>query len=320
MTRIVTLFFLLFSALMVSAQTAADCDAASASPILSLLAEIQADQPYNLGTNETYCADSDVPFFSGPIGMVSITSADPVPFTINVTDKTTGAVTVLMDSGDAFSVVDPTIYFVEIVPTAVGAGEVTLTPSIPGANTETVIITVEEVLPVSWSSPLAYTTVKNDHTFSWGISQQENVAAYELQTSSDSRFETIAITSPKPYYGSELLYEIETHARARNAYYRIRQVDFDGRESYGNVVFVPGQSLSDGINVYPNPAANQLWIQGLSTAGSGRLLSANGQVVRTYAQVQDGGVLDVSGLKNGIYTLQVVGTDKGSSVTRVVLR
>ena len=52
---------------------------------------------------------------------------------------------------------------------------------------------------------------------------------------------------PQPYTGT--------------SYYRLKQTDIDGKESYSPIVSIKNMEESSGISVYPNPASNQLNIR-----------------------------------------------------------
>ena len=45
------------------------------------------------------------------------------------------------------------------------------------------------------------------------------------------------------------------------SYYRLKQTDIDGKESYSPIVSVKNTEEISGISVYPNPASNQLIIR-----------------------------------------------------------
>ena len=45
-------------------------------------------------------------------------------------------------------------------------------------------------------------------------------------------------------------------------YYRLKQTDFDGQFEYFNIVVVDILDVTDGFKVYPNPAYQDLLIQG----------------------------------------------------------
>jgi len=69
-----------------------------------------------------------------------------------------------------------------------------------------------------------------------------------------------------------------------HAYYRLKQVDFDGQFDYSNVVYVRQQEIPN-LKVYPNPvqSGSSIWIEGvLSPTSSIIVFNNSGQVVFQY--------------------------------------
>ena len=94
----------------------------------------------------------------------------------------------------------------------------------------------------------------------------------------------------------------------RQLYYRLRQVDLDGSESFSPVVLVTvGKTTGLAqLDVYPNPAATatdvRLDYRNLP-AGGGRLLvySETGQVVYLTVLGESGGQAAMTALPEGLY-------------------
>lgn len=324
MKPILTPIIVLFSFMMASAQTSENCNADNQLLITDALRSLQ-DTPVYVNSNPLdLCINSLIFFNVDDIGVLSFSSSGTYPFMIEVTDMVTHEVATLRNAGDETIINKNQLYFFKLTPLAVGTGEVTLTPNALLADAldmppEVMDVEILSALPVGWSGALEYATVKNTHTFSWGISAQEDVANYYLETSmTGGEFEVVNTISPKPFEGGELFYETESVARMQDAYYRIRQVDFDGRSNVSNVVLVPGQSVG-GISLYPNPAQGLVRVAGLNSDSQVQLLSASGQVVRVFAHVSEHEALDVSGIKPGIYTLRALGGGQEAESVRLVV-
>lgn len=88
--------------------------------------------------------------------------------------------------------------------------------------------------------------------------------------------------------------------------YRLRQVDFDGRETYSIVVSL-NFSVTTEVQLYPNPAKDQLQFK-TSASGSGiiRITNAAGIPVLQTGFTGTGRTLNVSQLKAGHYLLQLI--------------
>jgi hypothetical protein len=94
-------------------------------------------------------------------------------------------------------------------------------------------------------------------------------------------------------------------------YYRLRQIDFDGREEFSKVVSVHFQD-SEGfgnLTLFPNPvtggALTLLVPEDLEAEITVRLFNASGQLVRSVTPGTGMQTLDMSDLPAGTYALQV---------------
>lgn len=88
--------------------------------------------------------------------------------------------------------------------------------------------------------------------------------------------------------------------------YRLRQVDFDGRETYSTIVSL-NFSVTTMVQLYPNPAKDQLQVK-TSASGSGtiRISNAAGIPVLQTGFTGSGRTLDISRLPAGHYLLQLI--------------
>jgi len=122
-------------------------------------------------------------------------------------------------------------------------------------------------------------------------------------TSSITQFYTA--TDPQPYKGI--------------SYYRLKQTDIDGKESYSPIVSVKLTEESSEISVYPNPAINQLVIHFPSTGNyQVAFESISGQIICNAVSVSVSDLsMDVSRLKSGIYFIHIL--HEGHSETKKIM-
>lgn len=155
----------------------------------------------------------------------------------------------------------------------------------------------------------------------WATASEQNSAYFEVQASADGRtfrpLDQVAAAGSSltrrdyayldaglPDYGSPLVY------------YRLRQVDLDGRVAYSPVRVVAANGT--GLSVYPSPAHDYLLVRYPAAAGGpAELRNALGQLVRRVALLTPETVLDLRGLTTGVYTLHL--TLDGQSVVRRVV-
>ncbi len=112
-----------------------------------------------------------------------------------------------------------------------------------------------------------FTGVKegNRNILNWSTANETNNKAFELQRSANGeKFSSIATINSKAENGnsSSVLtysYNDEKPLTGTN-YYRLRQLDKDGRESYSSIVVLKSISITKAeiTRVYPNPVAEQL--------------------------------------------------------------
>lgn len=89
-------------------------------------------------------------------------------------------------------------------------------------------------------------------------------------------------------------------------YYRLQQVDNDGKISFSEIKNVNLHQSATTISVYPNPAKNELHIQG-SDIFTSTIFDMNGRIVLVAKQSNQ--IINTSMLKDGIYILVTTNND-----------
>jgi hypothetical protein len=115
------------------------------------------------------------------------------------------------------------------------------------------------VLPVDWLDVSALPTPSGNMVY-WKVANEWNVSHYivERKIENQSEFTALPQTIPSQKGGGKVLeYAITDTESEKNIkiYYRIKQVDFDGKVSYSKMVSVlDEEDNGTNINIYPNPA------------------------------------------------------------------
>jgi adhesin HecA-like repeat protein len=134
----------------------------------------------------------------------------------------------------------------------------------------------------------------------WMVEETESNVHYEVQYSSDGKsFDKAGVVNP--FRGQEIHSYSFTHSvhTLDGMYYRIKQVDKDGKLSYSKTVF--SESVTpNSIYIYPNPANDILTIYSNSKLNSVDILTSSGQLVRSW-DMKEEMALDISKLNDGIY-------------------
>lgn len=103
----------------------------------------------------------------------------------------------------------------------------------------------------------------NDALLNWRTSLEINNRGFEVERSMDGElFETIGFVKGKGNSNAIVSYSLtdaNVFADSKFAYYRLKQVDFDGKFEYSDIIKVTNSNVSfDDVNAYPNPFANEL--------------------------------------------------------------
>jgi hypothetical protein len=94
----------------------------------------------------------------------------------------------------------------------------------------------------------------------WATATEKNNSHFDVQRSvNGTSFETIGKVTGSGTTAQAHTYSFNDAYASGSAYYRLRQVDFDGQSANSNVVFVKGCNSSGfDANIYPNPTHDEL--------------------------------------------------------------
>ena len=179
-------------------------------------------------------------------------------------------------------------------------------------------------LPVTW---LTFTGQLNNAEvlLNWQTATEKNNSYYVIERSADNR-QYQSIGEEKAGSSGSSVHDYgftDTKPLSGVSYYRIKQVDADGKFSYSSVIAIRLNTNGNAVQVYPNPARDMVTIafKEIQTADTElRLLSMGGQLLQS---VQAKGTniqqLNVTGLANGIYQLQIL-SGKLTTTKKIVVQ
>ncbi|NNE25716.1 MAG: T9SS type A sorting domain-containing protein, partial [Saprospiraceae bacterium] len=194
---------------------------------------------------------------------------------------------------------------------------------------------VSGALPVVWRD--VWGENRGDYNYiEWQVESEFNLQQYEVERSVGSieDFKSIGRVEAQNDYTRSLTYSFEDENifSSEVHYYRIKQVDLDGRFSYSKIIAISFEGSFDEENkiaLYPNPVYDQLTVE-FSLFNEieaseidvydelGRLVKQG--LLRTAAM--DKGVhkfrLDVNDMQHGIYTLKIK-LDNSIYVRKVII-
>lgn len=173
-------------------------------------------------------------------------------------------------------------------------------------------------LPVVMGAYTAQLTGPSTVAVNWTTTSELNNKQFILQRSSDgiafSAIDTIAATN---YANGASYTSVDNHPLSGNNFYRLVQVDIDGKTTYFNVLKVTVTlTVQTGLKISPNPVSSttlQLQLSHPETGDLQVVLSdMQGRVLRNWKFSKPGiywqQTLDLGNIPAGNYTLQLRGT------------
>ena len=148
----------------------------------------------------------------------------------------------------------------------------------------------------------------------WATSQEINNDHFVVERSKDgSNFQSINIIrgAGNSNAKQEYSYTDDVIDNAEKVYYRLQQVDIDGKHTYSKIVVVNIWQSKNAINVYPNPVQDHFTIKlpaGITQA-TVILYNNNGAALITQ-KINTAKQFDVRHLPNGVYYISVQYADK----------
>jgi hypothetical protein len=173
-------------------------------------------------------------------------------------------------------------------------------------------------LPVTWVSFTAI-PVSGIVKLDWETAAEVNNARFTILRSLDAgTWENVTEVAASDNASLDGRYTAYDHnPYAGKSYYRLEQIDRDGKYSFSKTVSVTRAS-SSAINVYPNPATDYINIM---TPASGKpeitLFNSSGQKLNIPVSTNTNYTrLDVSALPEGVYYIRII--QDGMSATKMV--
>lgn len=159
----------------------------------------------------------------------------------------------------------------------------------------------------------------------WQTGMEQNNSHFVVERSSNgNEFTAIAKVGAAGNSNTTRAYKYTDEAPANGVnYYRITQVDFDGKHSGTDIKAIRIQCNGNAVAIkaYPNPATNQVSIQSGKAVAQVNIVAANGQTVMKYVPLQNQGgtfALNIQQVQNGIYLLQIVNKDGTVDVIKLL--
>jgi Secretion system C-terminal sorting domain len=149
----------------------------------------------------------------------------------------------------------------------------------------------------------------------WQTASEKNNKGFEIERSVDAKtWENIGGVKGQGTSNVIINYSFEDkHPLSILSYYRLKQVDFDGKESYSNIESVAAYKTNLSFEVYPNPINNKeatITIDEDLLEGTLTVINSIGLVVKKEKINNRNPTLDLHNLTKGIYIFNI---QKGSN-------
>ena len=177
------------------------------------------------------------------------------------TDAVDGTTTFTVDTA---ALLGNTIMRIRTNTTTDTNGDVDACTTFNAGETEDYVIRIVAGLPVTM---IQFNGEKKDNVnvLTWITTKETNNKGFEvLRSFNGIDFTTIGYVASSSINGNsagELNYKfIDNHAPSGNCYYRLRQVDINGKKTYSNIVLIKGikENKIAFTTIYPNPAKTLL--------------------------------------------------------------
>ena len=190
------------------------------------------------------------------------------------------------------------------------------------------VFTSSSILPVKL---LSFTGERQgtNNLLHWATASEQNNKGFELQHSANGEsFSKIAFVNTKAAHGNStatLTYSFtDKTPLTGNNYYRLRQIDNDGKATLSNIVFIKGEMNNEMIlSLFPNPTTNQFTLTAHSTNTqpiSIRVSDAVGKMVYAATAHAEQPFRFGEKFANGLYLIEVRQGDEVKTVKAVKRR
>jgi len=204
---------------------------------------------------------------------------------------------------------------------AIAAGATTLTEALQAACqanatcASTCVADASCNLPVEMLYFKGKITESNEVSLMWATASEENNAHFEIQSSTNGKiFNTIEKIEGSGTTIEQKEYQwLDVSPSKGMNYYRLKQVDMDGKYEYSNIIAIDYliKSKRDKLIVAPNPASHILSYQfeDIESIQSVQVFNIQGQLVLENITIDN--QISVESLSSGIYLLQLdIGNQK----------
>ena len=171
-------------------------------------------------------------------------------------------------------------------------------------------------LPVELTSFEGNLRADNTTLLSWTTSSEFNNSRFEIERSLDGEnFEMIGFVKGAGNTNVLSKYAFE-YGSDEGAFYRLKQMDFDGKFNYSNIISIT--NTKGKATTSPNPFNNQIEINANNIITHAEIIDMMGKVVLSQTINDYSGNLNAQELRNGIYFIKLY--QGGTIITKRIIK
>lgn len=252
---------------------------------------------------------------------ITLSAVSGVPTTVNISasgtatlgaDYTLSATSLVIPAGsltDSITITGINDAFNEVAETVI-IDIATITNGTESGTQQATVNIIEGTVPVRFTS---FTAASNNCSIqlSFTTAFEQNNNRFEVEWGTDgNNWQTVVTLASKGNSSMAQSYAAVHRSPINgNNYYRIKQVDNDGKTSYSAVVTLKNNCNKVVVAVAPNPFVNSFSVQGLADQSTLQLLDAQGRVVQRKDKCSGTVAIDAKALPAGSYVLLVNSAD-----------
>ena len=168
------------------------------------------------------------------------------------------------------------------------------------------------VLPVKLNNFTALRS-KQTITLNWSTEFEIDTKEFIIERSEGTEFRSVGTVPSVGNSNVKQSYSFnDKNDNAGTTYYRLKNVDLNGRFTYTDIKSVKGAGALSDVSVFPNPARanSKISVAGASANSTIQLVDFSGKVLRnTNSNAVNS--LDLNGIKIGTYLIRII--DKGTN-------
>ena len=174
----------------------------------------------------------------------------------------------------------------------------------------TASVVFASTLPLSWGDVSAYRKYKTQQV-QWFTEQETMVSHFALERSLNGRDWSVILDKKQAQNGNyrHAYYYTDNEYIPGTVYYRIKEVDIDGKFSYSPVIFIEADPGFNRIIAYPSPTDKTFYIGNISKEkiSNVSIYTINGELVKAWSQPAS--IYTITEIPTGIYIIKVTTTD-----------